>query len=93
MTKKNNNKSSEYALEGQEIKRVQKLKHLGITYQENNKINLDERLKMGRQTIYALLGSGLHAKSGMSTYLLPHHPIKFVKHDVVVDCIKSLFGI
>jgi hypothetical protein len=44
MAKKNNNVSSEYTLEGQEIKRVQKLKHLGITYQENNKINLDERL-------------------------------------------------
>jgi hypothetical protein len=44
MAKKNNSESSEYTLEGQEIKRVQKLKHLGITYQENNKINLDERL-------------------------------------------------
>jgi predicted RNA polymerase sigma factor len=57
-------------MEGQEIKRVQKLKHLGITYQENNKINLDERLKMGRQTIYVLLGSGLHARSGMSPVVL-----------------------
>ena len=54
----------------QEIKRVKKLKHLGITYQENNKINLDERLKMGRQAIYALLGSGLHARSGMSPVVL-----------------------
>ena len=70
MTKKNNNKSPEYAFEGQEIKRVQKLKHLGIAYQENNKINLDERQKMGRQTIYALLGSGLHARSGMSPVVL-----------------------
>ena len=70
MAKKNNNVSSEYTLEGQEIKRVQKLKHLGITYQENNKINLDERLKMGRQTIYALLGSGLHARSEMSPVVL-----------------------
>jgi hypothetical protein len=46
------------------------LKHLGITYRENNKINLDERLKMGRQTIYALLGSGLHASSGLSPVVL-----------------------
>ena len=59
-----------YILEGQEIKRVQKFKYLGITYQENNKINLDERLKMARQTIYALLGSGLHARSGMSPVVL-----------------------
>ena len=71
MAKKNNNESSEYTLEGQEIKRVKKLKHLGITYQENNKINLDERLlKMGRQIIYALLGSGFHARSGMSPVVL-----------------------
>ena len=32
-------------MEGQEIKRVQKLKHLGITYRENNKINVAERLR------------------------------------------------
>jgi hypothetical protein len=31
MAKKYNNESSEYTLEGQEIKRIQKLKHLGIT--------------------------------------------------------------
>lgn len=80
MAKKIDNKNTEYILEGKEIKRVNKLKHLGITYQENNKINLDERLKMGRQTIYALLGSGLHARTGMphavliqiwNTYVVP----------------------
>ena len=70
MAKKNSNVSSEYTMEGQEIKRVQKLKHLGITYQENNKINLDERLKISRQTMYALLGTGLHARSGMSPVVL-----------------------
>jgi hypothetical protein len=38
-------------------------KHLGITYQENGKINIEERLSIGRRTIYALLGPGLHARS------------------------------
>ena len=47
---------------GQEINRVQSIKHLGITYQENGKINIEERLSIGRRTIYALLGRGLHAK-------------------------------
>jgi hypothetical protein len=28
----------------QEINRVQSIKHLGITYQENGKINIEERL-------------------------------------------------
>lgn len=45
-----------------------------------NNINVDDRLKTGRKTVYALLGSGLHAKRGMSplvatkiwkTYVIP----------------------
>jgi hypothetical protein len=50
---------------------VRLLSHfLGITYQENNNIKIDERLKMGRQTIYASQGSGFHARSGMSPVVL-----------------------
>jgi hypothetical protein len=40
------------------------------TYQENGKINIEERLSIGRRTIYALLGPGLHARSGMSPVVL-----------------------
>jgi hypothetical protein len=39
------------------MNRVQSIKHLGITYQENGKINIEERLSIGRRTIYALLGT------------------------------------
>jgi hypothetical protein len=59
-----------YILGGQEINRVQSIKHLGITCQENGKINIEERLSIGRQTIYALLGPGLQARSGMSPVVL-----------------------
>jgi hypothetical protein len=59
-----------YILGGQEINRVQSIKHLGITCQENGKINVEERLSIGRRTIYALLGPGLHARSGMSPVVL-----------------------
>jgi hypothetical protein len=63
--------SSPYRLLGdQKINRVQSIKHLGITYQENGKINIEERLSIGRRTIYALLGPGLHARSGMSPVVL-----------------------
>jgi hypothetical protein len=31
----------------QEIIRVQSIKHLGITYQENGNINIEERLSIG----------------------------------------------
>ena len=57
-------------LGGQEINRVQSIKQLGITYQENGKINIEERLRIGRRTIYALLVPGLHARSGMSPVIL-----------------------
>jgi hypothetical protein len=43
-----------YILGDQEINRVQSIKHLGITYQENGKINIEERLSICRRTIYAL---------------------------------------
>ena len=59
-----------YVLGDQEINRVQSIKHLGTTYQENGKINIEERLSIGRRTIYALLGPGLHARSGMSPVVL-----------------------
>ena len=55
---------------GKEISRVSNVKHLGITRTTNGKGNLEERLKTGRQTIYALLGSGLHARVGMSPIVL-----------------------
>jgi hypothetical protein len=73
---------NKYILGNQEINRVQSIKHLGITYQENGKINIEERLSIGRRTIYALLGPGLHATSGMypvvllkiwNTYAVPRY--------------------
>jgi hypothetical protein len=42
----------------------------GHLHQENNNIKIDERLKMGRQTIYASQGSGFHARSGMAPVVL-----------------------
>jgi hypothetical protein len=40
-----------YILGDQKINRVQSIKHLGITYQENGKINIEERLSIGRALI------------------------------------------
>ena len=81
MSKAKNTNDRKNTLEGQEIIRVEQLKHLGLTHQTNNKINIEDRIKLGRQKIYALLGSGLHARAGMSpvvqlkiwnTYVIPH---------------------
>ena len=65
-----NDQSNIYTFGGKEISRVNNLKHLGITRTTNGKVNLEERLKTGRQTIYALLGSGLHDRVGMSPIVL-----------------------
>jgi hypothetical protein len=34
-------------------------KHLGISRNEKNSINIDEKLKSGRAAIYGMLGAGL----------------------------------
>ena len=66
ITNAKNVKESSYTVERHEVRRVPTLKHVGITHQENNKVNVDERAQHWRKTIYALLGSGLHVRSGMS---------------------------
>lgn len=67
-------------LGNEEITQKAETKHLGIMRNSKNNINVDDRLKTGRKTVYALLGSGLHAKRGMSplvatkiwkTYVIP----------------------
>ncbi|CAG2184470.1 unnamed protein product [Mytilus edulis] len=81
-SKGKNYQQKAYTLGEKQINRVDKLKHLGITRNVKSKVNTDERLKTGRQTIYALLGSGLHARTGMcplvlckiwKTYVVPRY--------------------
>ncbi|CAG2236421.1 unnamed protein product [Mytilus edulis] len=56
------------------------VKHLGLIRTIKNKVNIEDRLKVARRTIYAMLGPGLSARKGMSpivsarlwqTYALP----------------------
>ncbi|VDI59356.1 Hypothetical predicted protein [Mytilus galloprovincialis] len=42
-------------------------KHLGLVRETpKNKLNIEDRLKTARKTVYAMLGPGLHARKGMS---------------------------
>jgi hypothetical protein len=41
-------------------------KHLGLMRNNKNKVNIEDRLKIARRTVYAILGLGLHARKGMS---------------------------
>ena len=64
----NSQKNAEYTLKlGNDcIKRSSTTKHLGIKRQDNNKVDIVERVKSGRATIYGLLGAGLHVRKGFS---------------------------
>ena len=73
-------------LNGKEINQTDNLKHLGIVRTSKNTLNTEDRLKIARQTIYALLGPGLHARRGLS----PKVAVKLWKTYVLP---RSLYGI
>ena len=49
-------------IDNNEITEVKKAKHLGLIRKAKNKLYIEDCLKIGRQTAYALLGFGLHAR-------------------------------
>lgn len=75
LTKTAQNTETSYRLCKKEISRVENLKHLGINRKQENKVNSTDRIKVGRQTCYALLGAGFHVRQGMS----PLVPLKIWK--------------
>jgi hypothetical protein len=67
-------------MDTEEIKQTTETKHQGIKRNNKNNIDIEDRIKLARRTIYALLGPGLHARRGMSpvvayklwkTYVIP----------------------
>jgi hypothetical protein len=67
-------------MDTEEIKQTTETKHLGIKRNNKNNIDIEDRIKLARRTIYALLGPGLHARRRMSpvvayklwkTYVIP----------------------
>ncbi|VDI15366.1 Hypothetical predicted protein [Mytilus galloprovincialis] len=69
-----------------EITQKSETKHLGLIRNSKNKLNTEDRLKLARKTLYALLGPGLHARKGMS----PIVAYKIWKTDVIP---RALYGI
>ncbi|XP_076084498.1 uncharacterized protein LOC143055253 [Mytilus galloprovincialis] len=64
----------------QKIDEKNEVKHLGLIRTIKNKVNIEDRLKVARRIIYAILGPGLSARKGMTpivsarlwqTYALP----------------------
>ena len=62
------NNKQERAVDIGEFKicRSEKATHLGITRNEKNTIDIDEKIKTGRATIYGILGAGFHMRKGFS---------------------------
>ena len=48
------------------IKQVPVLKHLGIERNQTNTVDVKSRIDTARKTLYALFGSGMHGKNGLS---------------------------
>jgi hypothetical protein len=62
------------------IEQTNETKHLGLMRNSDNKTKVDERIRVGGRTIYALLGPGSHARQGTcptisykiwKTYVIP----------------------
>ncbi|XP_062585188.1 uncharacterized protein LOC134246859 [Saccostrea cucullata] len=56
----------EVKLGNETINHVSSLKHLGIERNSTNTPDVSQRIETARRTLYALLGSGMHGKNGLS---------------------------
>ena len=50
-----------YTMNGEEMSQVQHTNHLGIHRDSNNKVNVAEKVALGRRTAYSIMGAGLHS--------------------------------
>ena len=57
--------------------------HLGITRDIKNKVNIGEKLILGRKTAYSLIGAGLHSVNELKTCLNGHILATFVVSRVI----------
>ena len=65
-TAKKQAKVVQVQLGGQNISQVSQAIHLGVERNENNTPDTQKRIETARKTMYALLGSGMHGKNGIS---------------------------
>ena len=46
--------------------------HLGISRSVKDKVNVEEKVVLGRKTAYSLMGAGFHSVNGVKTCLNGH---------------------
>ena len=82
---------SQFHLCGEQMSTVNEVTHLGITRRSDRRLTqlVEERVKRGRRTIYALFGGGLHGNNGLGTErtLLIYHSYA---HPVFVYGLESI---
>ena len=70
-----------YTINGQAMSQVEHTKHLGVHRESNSKVNVTEKIALGRRTAYSQMGAGLHSgnslKQGVcgklwSAYMVSH---------------------
>jgi hypothetical protein len=66
------NRAVDIKLGNQPVKITRDTVHLGILRNQNNRVDIENRLGTARKTIYALLGPGLHARKGFSPVVALH---------------------
>ena len=59
-------KDPKISLGNAELQCTTQTKHLGIERNSNNTPDVSARIKLGRQTTYALMGAGMHGCNGLS---------------------------
>ena len=69
-----------FDMDGKRIKFESQCNHLGIFRDIKQKVNIEEKISLGRKTMYTLMGAGLHSGKGLkkplcaylwSTYVIP----------------------
>ena len=59
-------------MSGKSIKNEECTIHLGISRHVKEKVNIDEKISLGRKTAYSLMGAGFHSGNGLKTCLNGH---------------------
>ena len=63
---------ADLAMSGKSIKNEECTIHLGISRHVKEKVNIDEKISLGRKTAYSLMGAGFHSGNGLKTCLNGH---------------------
>ena len=63
---------ADLVMSGKSIKSEECTIHLGISRHVKEKVNIDEKISLGRKTAYSLMGAGFHSGNGLKTCLNGH---------------------